>query len=83
MPKSRKRGGQKAHNKRVNARNQRIDVERKKMQQAYTDMFQQRLEEFQNQYSGMSETTPDLVDADVISEETIENVETTISTNEQ
>ena len=53
------------------------------MQQAYTDMFQQRLEEFQNQYSGMSETTPDLVDADVISEETIENVETTISTNEQ
>lgn len=83
MPKSRKRGGQKAHNKRVNARNQKIAGERKKMQQAYTDMFQQRLEEFQNQYSGMSETTSDLVDAEVISEETIENVETTISTNEQ
>lgn len=62
MPKSRKRGGQKAHNKRVNARNQRIAVERKKMQQAYTDMFQQRLEEFQNQYSASTENK---IDSDI------------------
>lgn len=83
MPKSRKRGGEKAHNKRVKARNQKIAIETKKLRDTYTEMFQQRLEEFQNQYSGMTETTSDQVDAEVVSEETTNDLETTITTNEQ
>lgn len=83
MPKSRKRGGEKAHNKRIKARNQKIAIERKKLQETYTEMFQQRLEEFQNQYSGVTETMPEQVDAEVVSEETTNDLETTIITNEQ
>jgi len=72
MPKSRKRGGQKAHNKRVKTRNQKIAVEKKKMQQAYTEMFQQRLEEFQNQYSAMTENN----ETDEVMVESDENITT-------
>ena len=59
MPKSRKRGGEKAHNKRVKSRNQNLDAQRKKLQETYTEMFQQKLQDFQNQYSASTESNID------------------------
>lgn len=59
MPKSRKRGGEKAHNKRIKARNQKIAIERKKLQETYNEMFQQKLQDFQNQYSASTESNID------------------------
>jgi len=59
MPKSRKRGGEKAHNKRVKSRNQNLDAQRKKLQETYNEMFQQKLQDFQNQYSASTESNID------------------------
>lgn len=83
MPKSKQRGGQKAHNKRVKARNQKLNAERKKLQNAYTQMFQQKLEEFQNQYSGQTEEalTAEVVETPM--EGSTIDTETTILTNEE
>lgn len=83
MPRSKKRGGQKAHNKRVGARNQKNAGEKKRLQQAYTEMFQQRLEEFQEQYSAMTESKSEVVETDVVMEGTTNDIETTIITDEQ
>jgi predicted nuclease with TOPRIM domain len=83
MPKSHKRGGQKAHNKRVKARNQRLNGERKKLQQAYTEMFNKRLEELEQQYSGMTEEnviTPEVVDVQL--EGTTFDTESVVVTDE-
>jgi|694.fasta_scaffold54009_6 hypothetical protein len=55
MPQSKKRGGKKAHNKRVKARNEKIMGVQKKMKEAYSKMFQEKLDELQNKFSGMSE----------------------------
>jgi len=83
MPKSHKRGGQKAHNKRVKARNQRLTGEKKKLQQAYTEMFNKRLEELEQQYSGMTEEnviTPEVVDVQL--EGTTLDTESVVVTDE-
>jgi Skp family chaperone for outer membrane proteins len=56
MPASRKRGGKKAHNKRVNARNQRIQGTQKKMNEAYQKLFKQKMDEIQNSLSTQTET---------------------------
>lgn len=69
MPKSRKRGGQKAHNKRVNSRKQHMLHAAKKMQEMYTNMLKTRMEELQTRLSGMTDM-----------EEITENVETTNDT---
>ena len=55
MPKSRKRGGQKAHNKRVNMRKQEMLHAAKKMQEMYTNMLKTRMEDLQSRLSGMTD----------------------------
>lgn len=56
MAQSKKRGGKKAHNKRVKLRNEKIKSEQKKMKELYSKMFTQKLEELQGKFSGNSET---------------------------
>ena len=46
MPKSKLRGGKKAHNKRVKKRNVTISSNRKKMQDEYTKMMNETYEKF-------------------------------------
>ena len=55
MPQSKKRGGKKAHNKRVKSRNEQIKNAQKKMKELYTQMFQQKMEELQGSFSGKTE----------------------------
>ena len=55
MPTSRKRGGKKAHNKRVKARNEKLRGEQKKMKETYDKLFQEKLDEIQNKFSGLTE----------------------------
>jgi hypothetical protein len=55
MPQSRKRGGKKAHNKRVKVRNEKLAQDRKKMNKLYAEMMEQKLKEFQEKFSGMTE----------------------------
>lgn len=57
MPESRKRGGKKAHNKRIAKRNQKIQGAQKKFKEAYTKMFEEKMEELQNKFSGLSENS--------------------------
>ena len=86
MPKSHKRGGVKAHNRRVKARNERIAGERKRLQQAYTEMLQQKMEEFQKEYSGVTEETsitPEIVETELVMEGNTTDVEATVVTDEQ
>lgn len=45
MPKSRKRGGEKAHRKRVQARNQNIQNQRTHMQKMWEEEMMKKLEE--------------------------------------
>lgn len=66
MPSSRKRGGKKAHNKRVKARNQKLKGVQKKMNETYAKMFQEKLDELQNKFSGLTEN--DELDAIQIAE---------------
>lgn len=55
MPTSRKRGGKKNHQKKVNRRNEMILGERKKIQKKYEQMFENYLSELQNNISGKTE----------------------------
>jgi hypothetical protein len=55
MPKSRQRGGAKAHRKRIVARNAKLGVLRKQMQKQYTDMLEQKLKEFEQKVSADTE----------------------------
>lgn len=66
MPKSRKRGGQKAHNKRVNARNAKLRGVQKKMREAYSKMFESKMQELQGKFSDMNENNE--LDANQIAE---------------
>ena len=77
MPQSRKRGGKKAHNKRVQARNQRLGQERNRMNKLYTEMMEQKLREFQDKFSGLTENTEE---SDVTNIETVAEV---VESNEQ
>lgn len=60
MSQSKKRGGKKAHNKRVQVRNEKLIQERKKMNKVYTEMMEQKLKEFQEKFSGLTENTEEL-----------------------
>jgi hypothetical protein len=54
MPKSRKRGGEKAHRKRVQARNQNIQNQTTRMQKMWEEEMMKKLEEM-NAASGETE----------------------------
>lgn len=56
MPKSKLRGGKKAHNKRVKLRNQNIISQRKKLQQEYENIMKTNYDEFLKNSSGVTET---------------------------
>lgn len=55
MPKSRKRGGEKAHRKRVQARNNKIQNQRNQMQKLWEEEMMKRLEEMNKTSSGDTE----------------------------
>jgi hypothetical protein len=50
MPKSKLRGGAKAHKKRVTLRNQNLNGMRKKAQTEYKEMFEKQMEVLKAQY---------------------------------
>ena len=56
MTTSKKRGGAKAHQKRVNERNKKISLARKQFEQKYTKMVEERIKELQDKYSGLTES---------------------------
>jgi hypothetical protein len=56
MPKSKLRGGVKAHRKRIKARNERIAIEVKKRKKLMQEMFMKQLEEMKLQMSGDTNT---------------------------
>jgi|694.fasta_scaffold08041_8 hypothetical protein len=55
MPRSKKRGGQKKHNKRLQIRNDKNYAIRKKVQQQMTDIFNQTMENLKSEKSGITE----------------------------
>lgn len=54
MPKSRKRGGEKAHRKRVQARNNKIQNQRTRIQKLWEEEMMKRMQEMNTQ-SGSTE----------------------------
>lgn len=54
MPKSRKRGGEKTHRKRVQARNNKIQNQRTRIQKIWEEEMMKRIEEI-NAQSGSTE----------------------------
>lgn len=67
MPKSKLRGGAKAHKKRVTLRNQNLKGMRKKAQAEYTEMFEKQMETLKAQYQNENGETTEL-NAEVISD---------------
>ena len=55
MPKSRKRGGEKAHRKRVKARNNNIQNQKIQMQKMWEEEMAKKLEEMNKAASGETE----------------------------
>ena len=60
MPKSKLRGGAKAHNKRVTTRNNTLRGLRKKAQAEYQEMFEKQMEVLKAQYQSENGETVDL-----------------------
>jgi len=56
MPKSKLRGGAKAHRKRVTRRNELIKSDKKKLEQAYKDLMEKTFQEYQERMSGKTES---------------------------
>jgi hypothetical protein len=81
MPKSKLRGGAKAHKARVVKRNEKLKTERKRAEKLYVQMMEERLQEFQNKFSGMTETdelnAENVVEALTVEEPTQEDVKPT------
>ena len=69
MPKSKLRGGAKAHKTRVTTRNNALRGLRKKAQAEYTEMFEKQMEELKAKYENENGETTEL-NADVIVGET-------------
>jgi hypothetical protein len=65
MPKSKLRGGAKAHKARVTTRNNALRGLRKKAQAEYTEMFEKQMEALKAQYQNENGETTEL-NADVI-----------------
>ena len=70
MPKSKLRGGAKAHNKRVTTRNNTIRGLKKKAQAEYQEMFEKTMETLKAQYQDENGETMD-VNAEIISDEIV------------
>ena len=60
MPKSKLRGGAKAHKSRVTTRNNALRGLRKKAQAEYTEMFEKQMEELKAQYQNENGETTEL-----------------------
>ena len=60
MPKSKLRGGAKAHNKRVTTRNNTLRGLRKKAQVEYQEMFEKQMEALKVQYQNENGETTEL-----------------------
>ena len=73
MPKSKLRGGAKAHKTRVETRNNLLRGLRKKAQAEYTEMFEKQMEALKVQYQNENGETTEL-GADVIGDVTDINV---------
>jgi hypothetical protein len=73
MPKSKLRGGAKAHNKRVATRNNTLRGLRKKAQAEYQEMFEKQMEALKVQYQNENGETTE-INAEVIGEVTDINV---------
>ena len=67
MPKSKLRGGAKAHKKRVVTRNNALKGLRKKAQAEYTEMFEKQMETLKAQYQNENGETTEL-NAEVIND---------------
>jgi hypothetical protein len=67
MPKSKLRGGAKAHKARVTTRNNALRGLRKKAQAEYTEMFEKQMEELKAQYQNENGETTEL-NAEVLSD---------------
>ena len=76
MPKSKLRGGAKAHKARVATRNNTLKGLRKKAQAEYQEMFEKQMEElkaqYQNENGEMMDLNAEIVNNDVIVGETNE-----------
>jgi hypothetical protein len=76
MPKSKLRGGAKAHKARVATRNNTLKGLRKKAQAEYQEMFEKQMEElkaqYQNENGEMVDLNAEIVNNDVIVGETNE-----------
>jgi len=76
MPKSKLRGGAKAHKARVATRNNTLKGLRKKAQAEYQEMFEKQMEElkaqYQNENGEMMDLNAEIVSNDVIVGETNE-----------
>ena len=70
MPKSKLRGGAKAHNKRVATRNNTIRGLKKKAQAEYKEMFEKTMETLKAQYKAENGEMMD-VNAEIISDEIV------------
>jgi hypothetical protein len=74
MPKSKLRGGAKAHKLRVTTRNNALRGLRKKAQAEYQEMFEKQMEEmkaqYQNENGEMVDLNTEVVNSDVIVGET-------------
>jgi hypothetical protein len=70
MAKSKLRGGAKAHNKRVETRNNTIRGLRKKAQAEYQEMFEKQMEALKAQYQSENGEMMD-INAEIISDEII------------
>lgn len=70
MPKSRVRGGQKAHNKRIKNRNMRLGIQKSAVQKKFNELFEAQMKELKEKYSAeiVSENK------DIESSEVVENV---------
>jgi deoxyadenosine/deoxycytidine kinase len=56
MPTSKKRGGAKAHRKRVQKRNEQLGLMKKNFEKKYTQMLEEKFKEFQEKYSAETDT---------------------------
>lgn len=66
MAKSRLRGGAKAHRKRVQKRNEKIGIQKKKVQQMFSKMYEEKMSEVKEKLMSLSSKT----ETDMTTEET-------------
>lgn len=57
MPKSRQRGGAKAHRKRVQKRNERIGIEKRQFQKKFNEVYEAKYKEIEEQFNKMTAQT--------------------------